>query len=58
MCTSQKERAFYHSDILYQSIDIFLEHPDSIKMSVPFFLSLFISIFFFFQQIRLQLEYS
>lgn len=44
MCTSQKERAFYHSNILYQSIDIFLEHPDSIKMNVLFF-PLFITIF-------------
>lgn len=53
MCTRQKERALYPSDILYQSVGIFSEHPDSIKINV--FL-LFISIFFF-QPIRLQLEY-
>lgn len=55
MCTSQKERACYHSDILYQSTDIFSEHPDSIKMNVIFFSLL---VFFFLLQIRLQLEYS
>lgn len=34
MCTTQKERAFYSSDTLYQSIDIFSEHPDNTKMNV------------------------
>lgn len=44
---------FDHIYILYQSTDIFSEHPDNIKMNDLFFLSLLV---FFLQQIRLQLE--